>query len=170
MTTPLVIAYGNDSTTNICQVLARLDLNYAVLTSNKTPWFGFTHVILSGGPDHVNEPNSMKLPKWLDEDIDKPVLGVCYGMQLIVKYFGGEIVEMDSFVQSPVPVYENEKITNRWMYHLDKIGVVPDKFTITGMTDYCVASIRKQNWIGIQYHPENPKYVDSSVFANFLNP
>lgn len=168
-----LISFGTTSTERISRALNKLDIDYRIVLPHEMPSFNPTHIILSGGPKHVYDTN-YSMSKWiLDSDI--PVLGICYGMQLIAHTFGGIIMKMAEKEEGPVEITEmingHQIIGNRWMNRYDKVFSVSDNFTITGVTsrNHIASFTDYKKWWAIQYHPESPKHGDLNVFCRFLN-
>src|SRR5579863_7613215 len=88
-----LVAFGATSCQKISRVLTRLNIDYRIVLPNEIPEWQPTHIILSGGPKHVYEDDHDPMPQWV-LDSECPVLGICYGMQLIAKTFGGIVVAM----------------------------------------------------------------------------
>ena len=89
----LVLDYGSQYTLLIARRLRELGIYAEVIDgTSKEPPADFTAhaIILSGGPDSVYEVGSRRLPPWVLA-AGKPVLGICYGMQLLVEGFGGAL-------------------------------------------------------------------------------
>src|SRR5262245_42457073 len=118
-------------------------------------------IILSGGPDSVYEPSAPACdPKIFEQGI--PILGVCYGMQLLAKDLGGKVQpsnrreygfrEID--IKTATPLLEN--IRRVWMSHGDIIIEAPPGFTVTAGTDTTMAAMEDVNRriYGVQFHPE----------------
>lgn len=118
-------------------------------------------VILSGGPRSVFEADAPTLDFSCLEGI--PVLGICYGQQLMAHQLGGRVVETShkeygqrALTQRDglVSVMENPQV---WMSHGTQIEDVPPGFVVTAQTDSCpVAGMENvaQLRFGIQFHPE----------------
>lgn len=168
-----VIAFGAKSTENITQVLIGLNINYQILLPWENPDFEPTHVILSGGSKHVYETDHDPIPKWI-LDSKVPVLGICYGMQLIAKTFGGIVKRMPVKEKGPINVTEfidgNQQVHICQMNRHDQVVIMPESFYITGVTDknHIASCTDKKKWWGVQYHPESQKYRDTKVFERFL--
>ncbi len=122
-------------------------------------------VILSGGPSSVWDKNAPEIDKGLFE-MGIPILGVCYGMQLIVQTFGGEVKVSSKreFGPAYIEILKDDDIfseiedkTKVWMSHGDKILQLPEGFISLARTDNSpIAAIRhrtKQIY-GLQFHPE----------------
>ncbi|CAH6419273.1 Glutamine-hydrolyzing GMP synthase [uncultured virus] len=168
-----LVSFGKDSTKRLSRVLNRLSVDNRIVLPNETPTFEYTHIILSGGPKHVYEPNHYSMPQWV-LDSKAPVLGVCYGMQLIAKTFGGTVTRMNIVEQGPIEVTEmiggNQVINVRWMNRFDQVVNIPPKFTITGVTNrnHIASFTDYERWLAVQYHPEAKKHGDMSIFRRFL--
>ncbi len=130
--------------------------------------FGPIGIILTGGPNSVYAKSSPSLPKKIFE-MGIPVLGICYGCQLMAHTLGGIVTEAGendareygrtvTHLDPSCALFEGfpeESIT--WMSHGDYISKVPEGFTVTGFTDACptaamAAPARKL--YGVQFHPE----------------
>jgi GMP synthase (glutamine-hydrolysing) len=116
-------------------------------------------IILSGGPTSVYDANSPQIDKEIFE-LGIPVLGICYGMQLIAHYFGGKVEPASNreygkahieFVEQNV-LFENVKNKSTvWMSHGDLITKIPDGFIVDSKTNNSpICSIsNKKNKLGL---------------------
>ncbi|MFA7479457.1 MAG: glutamine-hydrolyzing GMP synthase [Vulcanimicrobiota bacterium] len=121
-------------------------------------------VILSGGPQSVYDEASPKLPEGLLES-GIPVLGICYGMQLLCQSLGGEVT------RSPVREYGPATLTRvnghpltagletgqvLWMSHGDKVSKLPTGSKALAATNDCDAIFchDEKPLYGLQFHPE----------------
>ncbi len=127
--------------------------------------FNVKGLILSGGPSSVYDKNAPKIdPRILD--LDLPILGLCYGHQLLAQVAHGRVepatckeygtAQVD--IDKPVGVLEGlsgkEKV---WMSHGDTVFSLPSEFEELAHTDSCpVAAFRHKNKpiYGLQWHPE----------------
>lgn len=122
-------------------------------------------LILSGGPSSVYAPDApMPDPKIFDLNI--PVLGICYGMQLLAHFFSGvvdgaarrEYGRAIIYIQEPCGLFEGfpEK-TEVWQSHGDRLEKIPDGFKVIARSDNApITAIRHESkalW-GVQFHPE----------------
>jgi GMP synthase (glutamine-hydrolysing) len=122
-------------------------------------------IILSGGPASVYEPDAPVFPEWLNHS-DLPILGICYGMQIMVYGFGGKVAAADHREYGPATidvVDDNSLLANTpheqhvWMSHGDRIEALPEGFLPLARTPHApFAAIgddtRKR--YGVQFHPE----------------
>lgn len=123
-------------------------------------------LVLSGGPSSVYEANAPKLEADVLSGLDIPVLGICYGHQLLMQMLGGKIerggtgeygratasVKQDNVLLSGIP-----KQLHVWMSHRDHVTTLPEGFeslaTSPGTPNCVVASPQHKVW-GLQFHPE----------------
>jgi len=127
--------------------------------------FNVKGIILSGGPASVYAPNAPKFDPQLLE-LGLPVLGLCYGHQLIAQIVGGKVeparqreygiayVTIDKATGILKGLGEKEKV---WMSHGDTVFAVPPEYEILAHTENCpVAAFRHKNKpiYGLQWHPE----------------
>jgi GMP synthase (glutamine-hydrolysing) len=122
-------------------------------------------LVLSGGPASVYEPNTPRLdPHILDSEL--PILGLCYGHQLIAQLVGGKVEPAEQreygvayvTIDKPVGVLKGlgkkEKV---WMSHGDTVFSIPSEYEVLAHTENCpVAAFRhkKKPIYGLQWHPE----------------
>jgi GMP synthase (glutamine-hydrolysing) len=123
-------------------------------------------IILTGGPNQVYKEGSATYSRKLFE-LDIPVLGICYGAQLMAHLLGGKVEKApvreygktEVVIDKPdSKLYENvENPMISWMSHFDYISKMPSEFEVTAHTKDCpVASMEnhQKNLYGVQYHPE----------------
>ena len=122
-------------------------------------------IILSGGPASVCDKKSPRIDKALFE-LGIPVLGICYGAQLMTELLGGTVAYSDKrefgnaylCVDDPGSLLDCVGLTtNVWMSHADKITQMPPEFVRLAHTDNCpIAAMRHQRkpLFAVQFHPE----------------
>jgi len=122
-------------------------------------------IILSGGPSSVYEDGAPRCDPAL-WDLGIPVLGVCYGMQLMVQQLGGAVVAAGRAEYGKAPIHVDDPtdlLTNvdegstMWMSHGDSVERLPEGFERLAHTDNtpeaAVADHRRRLY-GVQFHPE----------------
>lgn len=122
-------------------------------------------VILTGGPNSCYEEGSPVCERELFE-LGIPVLGICYGAQLMMHMLGGEVKKAPVreygkttvVVDGNSPLFENaSKQTTCWMSHFDYISRVAPGFRVTAHTKDCpvaAAESQEKKLYAIQFHPE----------------
>jgi len=122
-------------------------------------------IILSGGPASVYAVNSYH-PDTTIFDLGLPILGICYGMQLIVQHFGGSVVPASkheygkaklNFVKQNAIFKDTPNEQNVWMSHADKVETIPNGFETIATTKnspYAAIADTKRNIYAFQFHPE----------------
>jgi GMP synthase (glutamine-hydrolysing) len=123
-------------------------------------------IILSGGPKsvHVDGAPGLDTDVW---DLDLPVLGICYGAQLVARDLGGEVSRTgkgeygrtDLEIVAPGVLFAGGQPTHQqvWMSHFDSITTAPTGFTVTASTtDVPVAAMEHvgRRIHAVQFHPE----------------
>lgn len=137
-------------------------------------------IIFTGGPNSVYEENSPQIDKEIFE-LDIPILGMCYGMQLISKDFGGVVEKAKNreFGKTNAKIANQSSILKDmsdesivWMSHTDFVSEKPEGFDIIQITDSCpVAAIANEDKkiYAVQYHPEVNHTVEGKILIkNFL--
>jgi len=124
-------------------------------------------IILSGGPESVHFENSPKISQAVF-DAHCPVLGICYGMQILAHQLGGKVESADKkefgsatlSLQASSRLLEElceEKDFSVWMSHGDKITAVPPGFKIIASSDNApIAAMADEtkHYYGLLFHPE----------------
>ena len=122
-------------------------------------------IILSGGPASVYQANAPKCDPGIFK-LGIPVLGICYGLQLMVETLGGEVAHGDAreygkaivSVTASSPLFEDLPAqTQMWMSHGDKVTRLPEGFATCAKTDnteFAAIQNISRNLFGIQFHPE----------------
>jgi GMP synthase (glutamine-hydrolysing) len=137
-------------------------------------------IIFSGGPSSVYEANAPKCdPKIFDLGI--PILGICYGMQLLSQSMGGKVTSCSQreFGRSRLQVKSMERLfagfpheIDVWMSHGDQVNDLSESFDILASTSTCpFAAVRHKTKpiYGLQFHPEvSHTSLGSSLIHNFL--
>jgi GMP synthase (glutamine-hydrolysing) len=125
-------------------------------------------IILSGGPKSVYEAGAPAVAEELFE-LGVPVLGICYGMQLMSRHFGGEVVPAGKrefghaelhACGTPGPLFDGFFLEGKspvWMSHGDHVEKVPAGFEVvagTANAPVCAIQNVERRLYGVQFHPE----------------
>jgi GMP synthase (glutamine-hydrolysing) len=139
-------------------------------------------IVLSGGPASVYGEGAPTVDPRVFE-LQVPILGICYGLQLIAHLLGGKVERADAreFGAAKLTVDSNEGILHRfakkeqldvWMSHGDSITAMPPGFQtigVSGNTPFCAVANAERKIYGLQFHPEvvhTPR--GSEILAAFL--
>ena len=136
-------------------------------------------VILSGGPASVYDPGAPLAPAWV-YDHKLPILGICYGMQVLSHQLGGKVATSTSREYGHAVLHQNAQDSPIfdglppeipvWMSHGDRIEELPPGFRSLAYTDNSpIAVMGSDGIIGVQFHPEvvhTPQ--GREVLRNFL--
>ena len=126
---------------------------------------GLAGIILTGGPQSVNDKDSLRADSKIFE-LGVPILGICYGLQYINNYYGGQIEtpKNGEYGKTPLLVDKNSEIFKEvpqestiWMNHRDRVSKLADGFKKTAWTLHCpVAGMenKEKNIYAVQFHPE----------------
>lgn len=123
--------------------------------------------ILSGGPGSVYEDGAPTLPNYVLAS-GVPVLGICYGMQLLAQSLGGRVIANDDreYGRSEVRLLQHSKLMpdhvavpkfDAWMSHGDQVMGLPAGFVVTATSDHCqIAAMEDPARLlyALQFHPE----------------
>ena len=158
---------------------------YSELLPHDTPWSEIEArntcgIILSGGPASVYEPGSPQLPYWVLES-GLPILGICYGMQLIARALGGSVEPAEKREYGPATIAVTDTSTSPifaglpetidvWMSHGDHVTALPEGFAELGRSDNApCAAIARGSTVAIQFHPEVAHTpLGPAIIRNFL--
>ena len=183
--TILIIDYGSQYTQLIARKIREQKIYCEVYPYNKISSSilnnkDLSGIILSGGPNSVKDKQSPKLNKKILE-LKMPILGICYGLQLICKEFGGNIGQSSSreYGHSLITRKNKSKLLDGvkkksqvWMSHGDHIEKAPKDFTITSFSNNRVISSiedKRSKIYGLQFHPEVYHSLEGvKILSNFL--
>lgn len=124
----------------------------------------YQSIILSGGPNNISDKQRLSFDERIFE-LGKPVLGICYGMQLMSDYFGGvidsnivkEYGQNEIWIDNTVPIFDGMAETQKvLMSHGDTVKNVPNGFKVIGKSGEAIAAIgnEEKRMYGLQFHPE----------------
>ena len=165
-----IIDYGSQYTQLIARRVRELNVYSIILPYDfQESYIDFKEIegiILSGGPSSVYDEKSPKLNKNILL-YDIPLLGICYGAQLLIEEFGGSVKNLGSGEYGPASIdikstnsvlFKNiPNQTDVWMSHGDRIDNMPDDWFVTSKSDNgIIAAVQsnKKDIFGFQFHPE----------------
>jgi GMP synthase (glutamine-hydrolysing) len=166
----VVLDFGSQYSHLICRRLREINVYCEILPYN-IPLSGLKSInpkgiILSGGPASIYSEKSPK-PDSKIFDSGIPILGICYGHQLIVDHFGGKIKRTDRreygradlIIDNKEDLFSNinNEIIRCWMSHGDAAEVLPEEFKILAHTPSSPSAAvgnNQKGFFGLQFHPE----------------
>jgi GMP synthase (glutamine-hydrolysing) len=173
----LILDFGSQYTQLIARRVREIGVYCELVPYDVNPYFienfNPSGIILSGGPDTVNQIDSAKAPN-IVFDLKIPILGICYGMQTMAVQLGGDArsAEKAEFGFAQIRARNHSKLlsdisdkTNSeghalldvWMSHGIEVIKLPKDFELIASTDNCpIAGFanNKKNYFGLQFHPE----------------
>lgn len=137
-------------------------------------------IIFTGGPNSVFAEDTPKISTEI-YNLGVPVLGICYGMQLIAYQNGGTVVHATTreYGRQKIKYSDNSVLFNGvdknnvcWMSHTDQVAKLPEGFTVTATTDTCkIAAYENaaRKIYAVQFHPEVVHTKQgNAILSNFL--
>lgn len=180
----LILDFGSQYTQLIARRIRELKV-YSEIHSHNFPIEKIKElnpkgIILSGGPMSVYDMDAPQIDNAIFE-LDVPVLGICYGLQLICKSFNGlvEPAQDREYGKANLIILKDDGIlkgvTNNsvvWMSHGDYVTKMPDGFEITSQTinsPICSIGNKQKRIFGLQFHPEVIHTREGvKILSNFL--
>ena len=181
----LVIDFGSQYSRLIARRV-RETRTYCEIIRHDATWESVEHldckgVILSGGPASVYEPGAPMAPAWV-YDHQLPVLGICYGMQVMVHQLGGKVAPGTRREYGHATLHQNAPDLPLfhglpasmpvWMSHGDQIVEPPPGFVSLAYTENSPIAVtgNGQGMLGIQFHPEVAHTPDGkALLENFVH-
>ncbi|MCP4005839.1 MAG: glutamine-hydrolyzing GMP synthase [bacterium] len=166
----VIVDYGGQYT----QLIARRIREHHVYCEIVPPWVETERIVqakpqalvLSGGPASVHHPDAPTVNEDI-LDLGIPVLGICYGMHLLVQHAGGLVqpadeaeygrAQLDLQIDDDPLMAGVPRSNSVWMSHGDRVMRIPDSFEVLGTSENSpFAAVRDlgRRWYGVQFHPE----------------
>ncbi|MEE8410694.1 MAG: glutamine-hydrolyzing GMP synthase [Myxococcota bacterium] len=174
----LILDLGSQYTQLIARRVRQLRVYCEIHPYSMTPAdvaaFDPSAIILSGGPSSVYDDGAPDIDRAiLDRDLDLPILGICYGLQLLAHRFGGKVVSSTHREYGRAVVRRQPNISGAgaalfsafdpdepfdvWMSHGDRIEELPVGFVPIARTEntpYAAVAHTSRPIVGLQFHPE----------------
>ena len=183
----LVIDFGSQVTKLITRRIREYSVLSEILTlkdlKKKKLFHNVKGIILSGGPSTVTKSIFPKIPNRIF-NLNIPILGICYGLQLIVKQFNGKVkanIKKREFGRVTLIKKKNSLLTKKffntnktvvWMSHQDSVSKLPPGFSKIASTSQSAMTIienKEKKIYGIQFHPEATHTNNGDIiFKNFI--
>jgi GMP synthase (glutamine-hydrolysing) len=176
----IILDFGSQYTQLIARRIRELNTYCEILPYNKFPQDlqGIKGVVLSGSPFSVNQEDSFK-PDLGAFKGTIPVLGICYGAQLMAQYAGGKVEQAGTreYGRAHLSYINQEDILMKgvrpnsqvWMSHGDTITSIPEHFNIIASTDEVKVGayqIEGEPTWAVQFHPEVYHSEDGTIILN----
>ena len=180
----IILDYGSQYTQLIARRIREQHVYSEIvpfnITVDKVKAYAPKGIILSGGPNSVFEEGAPGIDPGIF-DLGIPVLGVCYGMQLISQELGGRVQpgEAREYGKTEMTVVPGNELFKGlpdkfvvWMSHGDRVAEIPAGFKVSATSDNCpYAAIRNEEkrFFGIQFHTEGVHTQHGNqILSNFV--
>lgn len=183
-----IIDFGSQYTHLIARRIRQLNVYGEILSPEETTndilnRDDIKGVILSGSPFGVDDPAAPKIDGNLIQLLNKPILGICYGLHLITKIWGGQVEKLGRGeygerilrdINRKIAIFRDlsgQEVV--WMSHVCGVVALPDDFEIIGSTEnhkYAAIQHKTKNICGLQFHPEvTHTESGAKIFNNFVD-
>ena len=182
----VIIDFGSQFTQLIARKVREVGVYSEIVNFNKIKYLKKDNkikgIILSGGPQTTTNKNSINLENYI-LDLNLPILGICYGHQILAKKFGGKVkisktrefghAIVTSKLNSPITKnFFKKKNNSVWMSHQDIVHKIPSgfkKIASSNNSKFAIIANEKKRYYGIQFHPEVSHTSNGTILIkNFL--
>jgi len=177
MQTIVVLNFGEEHAKTIAEILGKFGFrgllrDYEIKAADIKQIPHLAGIVFSGGPQSVLEADAEQVDPEIFT-LGLPMLGICYGMHLMVKHLGGKVVRQhEEEGTKSLAIHESgtlfKEVPNPlgvWMGHQDQVGELPDGFRLLASTENCPIAGAENKSSGIylvQFHPERPETQNGS--------
>ena len=182
----VIIDFGSQFTQLIARRVRELGVYSEIINFNQIRVLNkiksIKGIVLSGGPLTTTNKNFAGLDKYI-LDLNLPILGICYGHQILAKKFGGKIkisktrefghAIVRSKLNSPITKnFFKKKNNSVWMSHQDIVYKIPSgfkKIASSNNSRFAIIANEEKKYYGIQFHPEVSHTVNGkTLIQNFI--
>ena len=182
----IIIDFGSQVTKLIARRIREYSVLSEVLTlqdlKKKNVFSNVKGIILSGGPSTVTKKTFFKVPKEIF-DLNIPILGICYGLQLIAKKFNGKVksnIKKREFGRAILVKRKNSVLTKNffnknesivWMSHQDSVSKLPKGFSKIASTSKSAMAIienKKKKFMGYNFTLKSHTPIKEKLFLKIL--
>ena len=184
----IIIDFGSQFTQLIARRIRELGVFSEIISHKKIKKSNIVKqnisgIILSGGPLNVYENNKFIFDKKILQ-LDIPILGICFGLQILSKVLGGKVKKSNNreFGLAEIKKVNSSLLTKNffdkdnknyvWMSHADQVSKMPKNFKITASSKDSKLTIienYEKNLYGVQFHPEVTHTKKGKILlSNFL--
>ena len=168
----LIIDFGSQFTQLIARRIRELGVFCEIISHKKIKNKDINKfvkgIILSGGPLNVYQIKKYSFDKKILEN-NKPILGICFGHQILSKLNGGRVRQSKYREFGLVNIHKkresiliknffnNKKINKVWMSHADQVSKLPKNFNVVASSQnskFAIIENKSKNYFGVQFHPE----------------
>ena len=167
----VIIDFGSQFTQLIARKIREIGVYSEIINFNQIRVLkkdnSIKGIILSGGPLTATDKNSIDLDNYI-LNLNLPILGICYGHQILAKKFGGKVkisktrefghVIIRNKLYSPITRnFFKKKNNSVWMSHQDVVYKIPSgfkKIASSSNSKFAIIANEKKKYYGIQFHPE----------------
>ena len=169
----LIIDFGSQFTQLIARRIRELGVFSEIISHKKVSKINIIKqntmgIILSGGPQNVNESNKYNFDKKILQ-LNIPVLGICFGHQILSKLLGGKVkrsrhrefglVKIKKICNSQLTknFFDKKNKNNVWMSHSDQVSKMPKNCKVIASSKNSKLAIienKNKKFYGVQFHPE----------------
>jgi GMP synthase (glutamine-hydrolysing) len=166
----IILDFGSQYTQLIARRVRESNVYCEILPYNATLDAILSHrprgIILSGGPASVYDEDAPKLSYGIRENINCPVLGICYGLQVLAYEMGGRVQPSASREYGYARLQVTDEASTLfkglpvemdvWMSHGDHVTEIPGEFRVTARTEGALNALEDLSGriFGVQFHPE----------------
>jgi GMP synthase (glutamine-hydrolysing) len=181
MSVILIIDFGSQVMQLIARRVRELSVKSIIVSPSKALQMAKNlkpcGIIFSGSPDSVYSQNARTITKEIF-NLNIPILGICYGQQIMCSMFGGEVKsaekrefgKADLKITQPNLLIQEEGIV--WMSHGDSITHISQDFEIIANTEnapFAAIKHKTQEFYGVQFHPEvTHSEIGTKIIQNFV--